>query len=119
MGRSQRLRVGSYDLEVLTLPRTLITDVLVEQGKSTDIVVPKSGVLNIQAQAPGPGSIFQKQGDELVWVTDLDPGNARNQFRLQPGIYTVTYRSGFARRTELTLNKDITIESGRSATINF
>ena len=119
MGNSQRLRVGTYDLEVLTLPRTLITDVHVEQGKSTDIVVPKPGVLNIQAQAPGPGSIFLKQGDELVWVTDLDPASARHQFRLQPGTYMVTYRSGFARRTELTLNKDISIESGRSATINF
>lgn len=119
MGTSQRLRTGAYDLEVLTLPRTLINDAAIEQGKPTDIVVPKPGVLNIQAQAPGPGSIFLKQGDELVWVADLESGNARHQFRLQPGSYQVTYRSGFARRTELTLNKDVTIESGRSATINF
>ena len=60
-----------------------------------------------------------KKGDELVWVADLDPGAIRSQFRLQPGTYQVTYRSRNARRTELTLIKDITIESGRSATINF
>jgi Ca-activated chloride channel family protein len=119
MGTTQRLRVGTYDLEVLTLPRTYIPDVRVEQGKTTDIVVPRAGVLNVQVAVPGPGSVFLKKGDELVWVADLDPAAARHQLRLQPGTYQVTYRSGFARRTELTINKDITIESGRSATLNF
>jgi len=31
----------------------------------------------------------------------------------------VIYRSRAARRTELTQRKDVTIESGRSSTINF
>ena len=55
----------------------------------------------------------------LVYDAAPDPGAIRSQFRLQPGTYQVTYRSRNARRTELTLIKDITIESGRSATINF
>lgn len=119
MGTQQRYRVGVYDLEVLTLPRLLIPDVRIEQGRTTDIVVPRPGVLNVLPSTPGPGAIFLKKGDELVWVADLDPGAIRSQFRLQPGTYQVTYRSRNARRTELTLIKDITIESGRSATINF
>lgn len=119
MGTTQRYRVGTYDLEVLTLPRTYIPDVRVEQGRTTDIVVPRAGVLNVQVAAPGPGSVFLKKGDELVWVADLDPAASRHQLRLQPGTYQVTYRSSFARRTELTISKDITIESGRSATLNF
>ena len=119
MGTQQRYRVGVYDLEVLTLPRLLIPDVRVEQGRTTDIVVPRPGVLNVLPSTPGPGAIFLKKGDELEWVADLDPSAIRSQFRLQPGTYQVTYRSRNARRTELTLIKDITIESGRSATINF
>jgi len=119
LGSQQRYRVGTYDLEVLTLPRLLIPDVHVEQGRTTDIVVPKPGVLNVLPSTPGPGAIFLKKGDELVWVADLDPTAIRGQYRLQPGNYQVIYRSRSARRTELTLIKDITIESGRSATISF
>jgi len=119
MGSTQRYRVGTYDLEALTLPRTMIGDVRIEQGLTTDIVVAKPGVLNIQCQAAGPGSVLNKVGDELIWVADLDPMASTHQLRLQPGTYQVTYRSQFARRTELTISKEVVIESGRSNTITF
>ncbi len=51
----------------------------------------------------------------LTWT----PSALRTQFRLLPGSYQVIYRSSSARRTELSITKDVTIESGRSATINF
>lgn len=119
LGTSQRFRTGLYDLEVLTLPRLKIPDVRIDQDRTTDIVVPRSGVLNILPGATGYGSIFVKRGDQLEWVADLDPNAQRMQYRLLPGNYKVTYRSRSARRTELSISKDITIESGRSATINF
>ena len=119
MGASKRLRVGVYDLEVLTLPRTYISDVRIEQGQVTEIALPRAGVLNILPAAPGPGSVFLQQGDELVWVADLDPKAARTQMRLQPGTYLVTYRSQFAKRTELSISKEARIESGRSTSLNF
>lgn len=118
-GSVQRYRVGTYDLEVLTLPRTYIRDVRIEQGRTTNIVVPKHGVLNVQSAASGPGAIFHRVGDELVWVTDLDPNGMNNQFRLQPGNYKVSYRSRNAHRTELSLEREVTIDSGRSITVNF
>ncbi|MBL7940944.1 MAG: VWA domain-containing protein [Flavobacteriales bacterium] len=119
IGATQRYRTGVYDLEVLTLPRLSIPDVRIEQGRTTDIAVPRSGVLNILPSTPGPGAIFSKKDEQLEWVADLDPTAVRSQFRLLPGTYQVIYRSRSASRTELTLKKDIVIESGRSATINF
>ncbi|MBK7297481.1 MAG: hypothetical protein IPI91_12995 [Flavobacteriales bacterium] len=119
LGTSQRLRTGFYDLEVLTLPRLLITDVKVQQGKTTEIAVPRPGTLNILPSASGPGAIFVKRGDELEWVADMDPLSVRSQYRLLPGNYQVLYRSGKAQRTELSITKDVTIESGRSTTVNF
>ncbi|MBX2974058.1 MAG: VWA domain-containing protein [Flavobacteriales bacterium] len=119
VGSAQRLRTGTYDLEVLTLPRLMIPNVRIEQGRTTDIAVPRSGVLNVQPATPGPGAIFSKKDGVLEWVADLDLNAIRNQFRLLPGTYEVIYRSRSARRTELTLKKDVTIESGRSITINF
>lgn len=119
MSTEQRYRVGSYDLEVLTLPRLLIPEVIVEQGKVTTVAIPRSGVLNVQASTPGHGAIFLQKDDALVWVADLDPTASRQQLRLLPGQYRVTYRSRNAKRTELSLDKDVTIESGRAITVNF
>jgi Ca-activated chloride channel family protein len=119
VGSSQRYRVGTYDLEVLTLPRLLIPDVTVAQGISTPIIVPKHGVLNITTPSPGPGAVMQARGDELFHVVDLDPTTTNAQFRLQPGTYRVIYRSQNARRTELTIERTVTIESGRSTTLTF
>lgn len=119
LGSTQRFRTGTYDLEVLTLPRLLIPDVRIDQSRTTDIVVPRSGVLNILPSATGHGSIFLVKGDALEWVADLDPNAQRMQVRLLPGNYRVTYRSRSARRTELSISKDITIESGRAASLNF
>ncbi|MEX1131867.1 MAG: hypothetical protein WEC15_01460, partial [Flavobacteriales bacterium] len=119
VGTTQRLRAGTYDLEVLTLPRLLIPDVRIEQDKRTDIVVPRSGVLNILPSATGHGSIFLKKGDQLEWIADLDPNAQRMQVRLLPGSYKVTYRSRSARRTELSISKDVTIESGRATSLTF
>lgn len=119
LGSTQRIRTGTYDLEVLTLPRLSIPNVRIDQDRTTDIVVPRSGVLNILPGATGYGAIFVRRGDQLEWVADLDPTSQRMQFRLLPGQYQVTYRSRSARRTELSISKDVTIESGRSATLNF
>ncbi|MEO8588676.1 MAG: vWA domain-containing protein [Flavobacteriales bacterium] len=119
LGTTQRYRTGVYDLEVLTLPRLMIPNVRIEQSQVTPIVVPRSGVLNVLPSLTGDGAVFVKNGDQLEWVADLDPTTLRSQFRLLPGQYQVTYRSRSARRTEFTLTKDVTIESGRSATVNF
>lgn len=119
VGTMQRLRTGVYDLEVLTLPRMLIPDVRIEQGRTTDIAIPRPGVLNVLPSTPGPGAIFARKDGLLEWVADLDPNALRSQFRLLPGTYEVIYRSSNARRTELTIRKDVTVESGRSVTINF
>lgn len=119
LDKEQRFRVGTYDLEVLTLPRLQIPDVVVEQGRPTSVAIPRSGVLNVQASTPGHGAVFLKKDDALEWVADLDPMASRDQLRLLPGNYRVTYRSRNAKRTELSLDKDVTIESGRAITVNF
>lgn len=119
LGDIQRYRVGTYDLEVLTLPRLHIPGVRIDQSVTTDIAIPRSGVLNVLMNAPGYGAIFQKKDDALIWVADLDNMANRDQLRLLPGNYVATYRSRNARRTELSITKPFTIESGRAITVNF
>lgn len=119
MNTAQLYRTGTYDLEVLTLPRLLIPDVVIRQGGTTPVRVPRSGVLNVVAAEPGPGAIFQKKGNELVWVVDLDPRTARNQFKLLPGDYRVIFRRASAHQAAFSVVKDITVTGGRTATMDL
>ncbi len=119
MNTKRRYRTGSYDLEVLTLPRTLLPDVTIEQDRTTTIAVAQPGILNLQFGIPGDGGLFQKNGDELRWVAALDPRATNMLFRLQPGDYQVVYRSINAHQTIYSVKKDVTILSDRTITLNF
>jgi Ca-activated chloride channel homolog len=114
MNTTKRYRTGVYDLEFLTLPRLLIPDVTIRQSTATPVSVPQSGVLNVVANAPGFGAVFQKDGSEIKWVIDLNPNEARNQFHLLPGDYKVIYRSSNAHQAAFSIEKDITVTSGRA-----
>lgn len=116
---TDRYLVGSYDVEVLTLPRMLVPDVRIEQSATSTVHVPQEGVLNVQAGTPGHGALFVVRGSAREWVADLTPRSAQEQFRLLPGSYEVVYRSTNARRTEYSIVKPVTVESGRSVTLTF
>ncbi len=116
---TDRYLVGTYDLEVLTLPRLLIPGVRIEQDAVNTVQVPQEGVLNIQAGAPGHGALFVLRGSEREWVADLDTRDGQDQFRLLPGSYEVVHRSANARRTEYSIVKAVTVESGRSVNLTF
>ena len=119
MNSSKRYRTGLYDLEILTLPRTIIPDVAIKQSATTPVRIPRSGTLNINAAASGHGAIFAKDGGELRWVTDLISTDAHNQFRLQPGEYKVIYRSATAHQTAFSIEKDVTITSGQAINLDL
>lgn len=119
MNSSKRYLTGVYDLEILTLPRTVIADVSIKQSAVTPIRIPRSGTLNVIASAAGHGSIFLKDGSELRWVVDLLSTDARNQFHLQPGDYKVIYRSANAHQTAFSIEKDVTITSGQALNLDL
>ncbi|MCB0793178.1 MAG: VWA domain-containing protein [Flavobacteriales bacterium] len=119
MNSTDRYLVGMYDVEVLSLPRLHIQDVKVEQGGTAQVQVPRPGVLNVRMTAPGDGALFQVDGSELLWVADLNPSGTGDQFRLLPGSYKLTYRSKNARRSEYSMTKEVTIESGRSVNLDL
>jgi Ca-activated chloride channel family protein len=119
MNTSQLYRTGTYDLEVLTLPRLYIPGVVIKQSGVTPVSIPRSGVLNVVASVAGPGAIFQKDGNELKWVVDLDTRTARDQFKLLPGDYRVIYRPSGAHETAFSIVKDVTVVSGRAVNIEL
>lgn len=117
--RKERILTGGYDLEVLTLPRTIIKDVNVTQDKVTTVAIPEPGALNLSLTSLGYGSIAKKYGDELQWVVNINPAETGQQFRLQPGDYKLTYRSKNSKNVVYTIEREFKINSGLSTNLKL
>ncbi|NEN24842.1 VWA domain-containing protein [Cryomorpha ignava] len=115
----ERILTGTYDLEVLTLPRTIIEEVKVSQDKITTVSIPEPGALNLSLSTPGYGSIAKVEGSALRWVVNLNPSETGQQFRLQPGTYKLTFRSKNSKNVVYTIEREFKINSGSSTNLKL
>lgn len=96
--------VGTYDIEILTLPRIYMPNVKIEQSKLNEIVIPNAGMLEVKALESGDGCILMKRNGKMERVTNLS--NATKQtFYLQPGDYVIEWRSKSLKGSIYTLEK--------------
>lgn len=117
--RKEKYIVGKYDLEILTLPRTIIRGVSIEQSHLTKVEIPQAGVASISTGASGYGSIFKENGDVLDWVCNLSEMNIRESVVLQPGNYRVVFRSINAKQTVYSKEQSFKIFSGQSTQVKL
>ena len=112
--------VGTYDLEILTLPRIYMKDVKITQSNYTYIDIPGSGMLRYSTPKPIIAQLFIK-GDsgEYVWVYDMDPTQLNGRLFLQPGDYKIVYRIKDAKSTDYTAVKTFRIMSGENTQVNL
>ncbi|HEX5003388.1 MAG TPA: hypothetical protein VFW78_12910, partial [Bacteroidia bacterium] len=116
---SQRFLIGKYDLEVLTLPRLMISDVDISQSKTTTVQIPNPGIANLVANGPGYGSIYVMEKDTMRWIKDMNPDASRESVTLLPGKYRVVYRAKNAREADYTVDRTFRVTSGSSQTVNL
>ena len=76
-------------------------------------------MLTINLPTEGYGSIFRKENGENVLVSRLSEAQTNQLFILQPGNYTIVYRSRNQYSTVQTLKKEVKIASGGSYKINL
>lgn len=110
--------VGTYDVEVLTIPR-IKTTVEVAQSKQSKIEIPAPGVAAVKVSTKGYGSIYVMKGGEQVLVYSIDPKKPSESIQLQPGDYKYVFRGAKANRAFYTVEKDFTIKSGKSVVITL
>jgi Ca-activated chloride channel family protein len=112
--------MGSYDIELLTLPRTYLNDVKIRQGKLNEIDIPAPGRLNIAYSSKGVGSLYQldDQGIQRL-IKRIDPDGGKISFGIQPGNYKLVYRSDKALGSKYTQIKTFSITSGATQTIRI
>lgn len=114
---TEKYIVGKYDLEILTIPRVIVEDVVIEQSKTTYIDIPRPGIANFSLPSSGFASLYKETADTLVWVYNLDHNNLRQNLVLQPGNYRVVYRPKNTKQSIYTVNKKFIIKSGSSQKI--
>ena len=117
----QKYLVGTYDLEILTLPRIYKKDVKIGQSENVYIDIPGSGLLDYRSTKTLYAQIFElnDNDDTASWVCDLDPNISKGKMLLQPGHYKIVYRWTEAVSTDYTNSKKFTIKPGGNTLINL
>jgi Ca-activated chloride channel homolog len=117
--KAEKLIVGKYDLELLTLPRLKIPNVEVKQNETTKVYIDQPGKVSIYTPIPVIASIYQLVNGKLEWVINIDPALRNQIIIMQPGQYTLSYRKKSARVTYYTNEQVFIIKSGTSTSINL
>jgi len=114
-----RFLTGSYDLEMLTLPRTIIKGVKINSKDQKKIEVAQPGVLDISYNGNIIGSIYVLRDNSQEMVVNLT-GNMKKEFyRLQPGSYRIVYRNKESSHAADTNEKDFKITTGGSISLSL
>ena len=115
----EKYLVGTYDLEILSLPRMYINDVKVSQSHVTTVEIPKAGIATIMANTFGHGSIYKENNGKLEWVVNLNSNSLRETYSLQPGNYRVEFRPKNAKQSLFTVERKFEIKSGSSTAVKL
>jgi Ca-activated chloride channel family protein len=114
----QKYLCGIYDLEVMSLPKTIITGIeITPKGKT--VTIDGSGVLQISTRKELVGSVMLKEGQEQRWVCNLTPGTLNHNIFLQPGKYILVCREKMAKETIFTIQREFTMVAGNIVSMTF
>lgn len=117
LNTSQKYITGTYDLEILTLPRIHQT-VDIVQSQTTEVKIPESGLVVLSFSSQGYGSIFEMD-NELKWICDLKPKKGRQNIYLLPGKYKVVYRAKNALQSAYTKEKIFRVSSIKTVSVKL
>ncbi len=115
----EKYLIGRYDLEFPTVPKILLSNIEVKQSHTTTIEIPRPGIVTFISTANGFGSLYKEEGEKLVWIANLDNRKSNQSLAIQPGIYTVVFRSGNSKNTFSTITKKFEVRAGSSSAIEL
>lgn len=119
MNIQDKYLVGKYKVEILTLPRTIVT-VDVTQSSVTNIDVLAPGFFSYKLGNLYVGQIFLKKDDgTFEWVCNLDQNAKTGQWQLQPGAYMLVCRQKNIKNSANTIQREFRISSNKTTIINL
>ncbi len=114
----KRYLCGVYEMELLTTPRIHLDSVVVDENKTTTILIPQPGRLQINKSRDLVCAIYHVINGKMVWVADISDEYYQTII-MQPGKYIVVGRSKSETRTIYTFEKEFTITSATTTEINI
>jgi len=116
-----RYITGSYDVDILVLPKISLKNIKVNQDSTASLVIPESGDLEISYPNDIIGQLFVRRNNILEYVIDINGAGTvrRESLSLQPGNYTLIYRRKDSQSSLDTKESDFSIISGGSESISL
>jgi Ca-activated chloride channel family protein len=116
----EKYLIGKYDIEILCLPRIIVSDVLITQSHTTHVEIPSPGIAVIQRATNGYGSLYVEEKGELRWLYNLkDNQQQQETLYLQPGTYRVVFRPKYSNSSSYTEEKTFKVESGMTTNVKM
>ena len=117
---SLKILKGTYDLEILTLPRLTYKNVQISDHETTTLSIPKPGIVNIMTSTKGIGSIYRISNSKgQKWISNLNNDRINNTITLQPGDYKVVFRSEKAKGSKFTKVHNFQVKPGGTLTLKL
>ena len=109
---------GTYDVYFPTHPPILITEVAIEEGAYSPVIIPQPGVVQLTGFLLGYATILDAN-HEVVYQWKSGKSAPTGQYLLQPGDYTFVYRARSAQSTEFSFVKSFNIRSGNTTHLSI
>ncbi len=110
---AEKYIVGTYDVEILCLPRMLQEDVRIDQSTTTTIEINQPGQLSVKATNGYIGDLYRWHGGAFEWIASVEFSTTNKPVVMQPGTYTVVIRSFTENNTANSISKEFIIRSGQ------
>lgn len=110
--------VGTYELEVLTLPRMTV-EVKIEQSKTAEVQIPAPGIITLNKSFDAYGAIFVVEDNRMKKIYDLRLNDHQETLALQPGKYHIVYRSKNSHAIHTSVDKEFEITPGGSVSLRL
>jgi Ca-activated chloride channel homolog len=121
INQTQRYLTGTYDLEILTIPRIFIPAATIKPDETNTVIIPQSGSINVIYSGDVIGQLFIKRNNNFEYVIDINGAGMirKESFRLQPGNYSIIYRKKDSHNAIETKEASFRIISGGYDTVTL
>lgn len=111
---NEKYLVGTYDVEILCLPRMVQKNVKINQTTTTTIEISQPGQLSVKPSNTYIGDLYRWHNGLFEWVASVEfSPTSRQPIVMQPGNYTLVVRSVTEKNTVNSISKEFKITSGQ------
>ena len=119
IGATEKYIVGTYSVEILTLPRIYVT-LNVNQSTTSHIDIKAPGVMKYSAGKGIVGQVFtQNSNGTWDWVCNMKENSRAGSWQLQPGHYKLIYRQKNLKSSTYTTEKEFRINSNKTSSLQL